>query len=219
MGRLTRMLAPAPLAIAILAAGCAGPESEPAATDASTMTDAAPANTGAGAGAPDGHPDRFGFGRDATHAEITAWDIDVMPDGAGLPEGEGTHADGTPLYLRHCASCHGRAGEGGSAEPLVGYEPETAPPFGPRYEEWRGDGEDVPFTVGNYWPYATTLFDYIRRAMPSNAPGTLSDDEVYALTAWLLTENGIIESDAAMNATTLPQVEMPARDVFFPQER
>ena len=223
MGRLTRMIAPAPLAIAILAAGCAGPESGPASTDAPATAstnapataDAAPANTGA----PAGHPDRFGFGREATHEEIAAWDIDVMPDGAGLPEGEGTHADGTPLYLRHCASCHGRTGEGGSAEPLVGYEPGTAPPFGPRYEEWRGDGEDVPFTVGNYWPYATTLFDYIRRAMPSNAPGTLSDDEVYALTAWLLVENGIIGADAAMNATTLPQVEMPARDVFVPQER
>ena len=85
------------------------------------------------------------------------------------------------------------------------------PPFGPRYEEWRGDGEDVPFTVGNYWPYATTLFDYIRRAMPSNAPGTLANDEVYALTAWLLAENGIIGPDAAMNATSLPQVAMPAR--------
>lgn len=207
------------LALAILAAGCAATEGEPPAADAPAMTDAAPANTGAGTDAPAGHPDRFGFGREATHEEIAAWDIDVMPDGTGLPEGEGTHADGTPLYLRHCASCHGRTGEGGSAEPLVGYEPETAPPFGPRYEEWRGDGADVPFTVGNYWPYATTLFDYIRRAMPSNAPGTLSSDEVYALTAWLLAENGIIGEDAAMNATTLPQVAMPARDVFVPQER
>ena len=142
-----------------------------------------------------------------------------MPDGTGLPEGEGTHAAGAPIYLRHCASCHGRSGEGGSAAPLVGYAPETAPPFGPRYEAWRGDGEDVPFTVGNYWPYATTLFDYIRRAMPSNTPGTLANDEVYALTAWLLAENGIIEADAVMNATSLPQVEMPARDVFVPQER
>ena len=215
MGRVTGLLTLTPVALAVLAAGCAGPASEPPAADAPAMTDAAPANPDA----PSGHPDRFGFGREATHEEIAAWDIDVMPDGTGLPEGNGTHADGTPLYLRHCASCHGRTGEGGSAEPLVGNAPETAPPFGPRYEEWRGDGDDVPFTVGNYWPYATTLFDYIRRAMPSNAPGTLSSDEIYALTAWLLAENGIIETDAAMNATTLPQVAMPARDVFVPQER
>ena len=211
MGRLTF---PA-LAVALFAAGCGGPGSEPPAAEPPAMTDADPAN----ATAPAGHPERFGFGREATHEEIAAWDIDVMPDGTGLPEGEGTHAGGAPIYLRHCASCHGRTGEGGSAEPLVGYEPGTAPPFGPRYEEWRGDGEDVPFTVGNYWPYATTLFDYIRRAMPSNAPGTLANDEVYALTAWLLAENGIIGPDAAMNATSLPQVAMPARDVFVPQER
>ncbi len=217
---LTR-LAPTLFAVAVLAAGCTGADSAPPAAEPATMTDAAPADTTAAVGttAPVGYPDRFGFGREATHEEITAWDIDVMPDGTGLPEGEGSHADGAPIYLRHCASCHGRAGEGMSAEPLVGYEPGTAPPFGPRYEEWRGDGDDVPFTVGNYWPYATTLFDYIRRAMPSNAPGTLANDEVYALSAWLLAENGIIETDAVMNASTLAQVQMPARDVFVPQER
>ena len=118
-------------------------------------------------------PERFGFGRAATEAEIAAWDIDVRPDGAGLPAGEGTAASGAPIYARECASCHGAAGEGGVADPLVGYEPESTPPFGPRYEAWRGDGEDVRFTVGNYWPYATTLYDYILRAMPSDAPGTL----------------------------------------------
>ena len=142
-----------------------------------------------------------------------------MPDGTGLPEGEGTAASGAPIYARQCAVCHGQSGEGGIADRLVGYTPETAPPFGPRYEEWRGDGPDVPYSVGNYWPYATTLFDYIRRAMPSNAPGTLEADQVYGLVAWILAENGLIGADEAMNATTLPAVEMPARDIFVPQER
>lgn len=179
------------------------------------MADGAPA---AGSGGAE-MPDRFGFGRPATHEEIAAWDIDVMPDGTGLPAGEGNAASGAPVYARQCASCHGRAGEGATAAPLVGYEPESTPPFGPRYEEWRGGGADVPFTVGNYWPYATTLYDYIYRAMPSGAPGTLSPDEVYGLVAWLLAENGIIARDAVMNATTLPAVEMPARDIFVPQAR
>ena len=164
-------------------------------------------------------PESFGFGRAATAEEIAAWNIDVMPDGTGLPDGEGTAASGAPVYAGQCAVCHGTAGEGGIADRLVGYTPETAPPFGPRYEEWRGDGPDVPYSVGNYWPYATTLFDYIRRAMPSTAPGTLTADQVYGLVAWILAENGLIGADEAMNATTLPAVEMPARDIFVPQER
>ena len=188
---------------------------------------AAPARRGAGraaaqepeAGQAPAGPERFGFGRAATEADIAAWDIDVRPDGAGLPAGEGTAASGAPIYARACASCHGAAGEGGVADPLVGYEPESTPPFGPRYEAWRGDGDDVRFTVGNYWPYATTLYDYILRAMPSDAPGTLQPDEVYGLVAWILAENGIIARDAVMDAATLPAVEMPARDIFVPQER
>ena len=212
------------LLAAALAAGC-GPGGGSPATQGSVtgetasaetaMADAAPGAASAGAGM----PDRFGFGRPATHEEIAAWDIDVMPDGTGLPAGEGTAESGASVYARQCASCHGRAGEGATAAALVGYEPESAPPFGPRYEEWRGGGEDVPFTVGNYWPYATTLYDYIYRAMPSGAPGTLAPDEVYGLVAWLLAENRIIARDAVMNAATLPAVEMPARDIFVPQER
>ena len=173
----------------------------------------------AGGGAAEAMPESFGFGRAATPDEIAAWDIDVMPDGTGLPEGEGTAASGAPIYARQCAVCHGQAGEGGVADRLVGYEPESTPPFGPRYEAWRGDGPDVPYSVGNYWPYATTLYDYIHRAMPTNAPGTLEPDQVYGLVAWVLAENGIIAADAVMNATTLPAVEMPARDIFVPQER
>lgn len=173
----------------------------------------------AGGGAAESMPESFGFGRAATPEEIAAWDIDVMPDGTGLPDGEGTAASGAPIYARQCAVCHGQAGEGGVADRLVGYQPESTPPFGPRYEAWRGDGPDVPYSVGNYWPYATTLYDYIHRAMPTNAPGTLEPDQVYGLVAWVLAENGIIAADAVMNATTLPAVEMPARDIFVPQER
>ncbi len=173
----------------------------------------------AGGGAAESMPESFGFGRAATPEEIAAWDIDIMPDGTGLPDGEGTAASGAPIYARQCAVCHGQAGEGGVADRLVGYEPESTPPFGPRYEAWRGDGPDVPYSVGNYWPYATTLYDYIHRAMPTNAPGTLEPDQVYGLVAWILAENGIIAGDAVMNSTTLPAVEMPARDIFVPQER
>ena len=173
----------------------------------------------AGGGAAESMPESFGFGRAATPEEIAAWDIDIMPDGTGLPDGEGTAASGAPIYARQCAVCHGQAGEGGVADRLVGYEPESTPPFGPRYEAWRGDDPDVPYSVGNYWPYATTLYDYIHRAMPTNAPGTLDPDQVYGLVAWILAENGIIAADAVMNSTTLPAVEMPARDIFVPQER
>lgn len=170
----------------------------------------------AGAQTPAGEPDRFGFGRPAAPAEIAAWDIDVGPDGGGLPEGSGTAHTGAPVYARHCAACHGRDGEGGSAAPLVGGVSDATPPFGPRYEAWRGNRDDVPYTVGNYWPYATTLYDYIHRAMPSNAPGSLASDQVYGLVAWLLARNGIIRDDMVIDAGTLPAVEMPARDIFVP---
>ena len=209
MGRLTicRTLAAA-LPLAVLLMSGVGPQAPGRAAAQEPAAGQAPAS-----------PERFGFGRAATEAEIAAWDIDVRPDGAGLPAGSGTAASGAPIYARECASCHGAAGEGGVADPLVGYEPESAPPFGPRYEAWRGDRDDVRFTVGNYWPYATTLYDYILRAMPSDAPGTLQPDEVYGLVAWILAENGIIAQDAVMDAATLPAVEMPARDIFVPQPR
>ena len=161
----------------------------------------------------------FGFGEPATHAEIEAWDIDVMADGSGLPEGEGTPATGATVYARQCASCHGQAGEGGTAAGLVGTQPGGGPPFGPAYEEWRDERPDVPFTVGNYWPYATTLFDYIRRAMPTSAPGSLDTDQVYGLVAWLLAQNEIIGESDVMNAETLPAVQMPARDIFVMDDR
>ena len=141
----------------------------------------------------------LGLGRAATAAEIAALDIDVRPDGAGLPLGGGSPADGARVWGRACRTCHGREGEGGVAAPLVGRDPAARPP-----------------TVGNYWPYATTLYDYIYRAMPRNAPGTLTPDEVYGLVAWILAKNGIIDDQAVMNAATLPDVVMPARDRFVP---
>lgn len=164
-------------------------------------------------------PRRFGFGEPAPRDLITALDIDVKPDGTGLPSGGGTAREGGPIYARQCAACHGAKGEGGQADRLVGAEPAGLAPFGPEYERWRAGRPDVPFTIGNYWPYATTLFDYTRRAMPANAPATLTADETYGVVAWLLAQNGIIADTAVMNAETLPKVTMPAHKRFVPDNR
>jgi cytochrome c len=143
---------------------------------------------------PNGH---FGFGQPATAEEIAGWNIDVAPDGAGLPPGSGTVAQGKALYDRLGAKCHGAQGEGTDvAPPLVGGIGTLA--------------TDAPVkTVGSYWPYATTLYDYIHRAMPADNPQSLQPDEVYALCAYLLYLNGIVPEDAVMDAQTLPQVVMP----------
>ena len=164
-------------------------------------------------------PDRFGFGEPAPRELIAALDIDVRPDGTGLPPGRGTARDGAAVYAKQCAACHGAKGEGGTADRLVGAEPKDVPPFGPAYEQWRGSRPDVPFTIGNFWPYAPTVFDYVRRAMPPSAPGSLTADETYAVVAWLLAQNGIIPEDAVMSADTLPKVVMPARKMFVPDDR
>lgn len=155
----------------------------------------------------------FGFGRPATLAEIAAWDIDVMPDGTGLPEGEGTVDQGARLYANACAACHGATGVEGPNDKLVGREPREGFPFGrdPSFASMR--------TIGNYWPYATTLYDYVYRAMPFDRPGSLEPDDVYALVAFLLHKNEIIAEDAVMNAATLPAVVMPARDRFVRDNR
>ena len=162
-------------------------------------------------------PTRFGIGTPATREQIAALDIDVRPDGTGLPPGSGTAMDGAPIYAQKCAACHGANGEGGAADVLVSAS--TAMPFGPDYERERNGGKDVPFTIGNYWPYATTIFDYVRRAMPANAPGTLSANETYSLTAWLLAKNGIVSDTVTIDAQTLPKVAMPARARFVPDNR
>jgi cytochrome c len=139
----------------------------------------------------------FGFGHPATVEEIAGWDIDIAPDGAGLPPGSGSVAQGEALFAKLGAKCHGAKGEGTDAAPaLVG-----------------GIGSlrtDKPVkTVGSYWPYATTLYDYIHRAMPADAPQSLLPDEVYALCAYLLYLNGIVPQDAVLDAQSLPQVVMP----------
>jgi cytochrome c len=155
----------------------------------------------------------YGFGTPATTEEIAAWDIDVMPDGEGLPAGSGTVAEGAELYAVQCAACHGFNGEGGLNDRLVVHSPNEA------FPDATDPNSGQHRTVGNYWPYATTVFDYIRRSMPYNLPGSLEDDEVYALTAHLLYLNNIIPEDAEMNAETLPKVEMPARGKFVVDDR
>jgi cytochrome c len=156
-------------------------------------------------------PKAFGIGRLATPEEITARDIDIGPEGAGLPAGRGTPAEGAAIYAARCASCHGKSGAEGPNDVLVGRIDGGGFPF--------SRDPKAPRTIGTYWPYATTLFGYIRRAMPTTAPGSLTDDEVYALVAQLLAWNGIIAADAIIDAQSLPKVRMPARDRFVPDPR
>lgn len=156
-------------------------------------------------------PASFAIGQDATAAEIAALDIDFGPDGAGAPPGSGSVAEGKAVYDLKCVACHGPTGTEGPNDRLVGREPGDAFPFG----ETRG----VRRTIGNYWPYATTIFDYVNRAMPMTAPGSLTADEVYAVAAYILFLNEIIPEDAVMNAETLPAVVMPSRDRFVADNR
>ena len=153
---------------------------------------------GAGAGAADS-PNR---GKPLTAADIAAWDISVLPDGRGLPAGSGTAAQGAPIYAQKCALCHGDNGKGGTASALLPRGPISSINGGER-------------TIGNFWPVSTTLFDYIRRAMPWQQPKTLTNDEVYALTAYLLVLNKVIADNDVMNADTLAKVKMPNRDGFI----
>jgi cytochrome c len=154
---------------------------------------------------------RYDIGEPATPSEIARWDIDVMPDGRGLPDGSGTASAGRAIYAARCEQCHGENGVGGQFGSLVGRLPDDAFPF--------GRDASVERTIGNYWPYATTLFDYLRRAMPLDAPGTLSVDEIYSLVAYLLEENRIIEAGFELNQHNLAAIEMPARDRFVPDDR
>jgi len=152
-------------------------------------------------------PQSYDVGRSVAPAEIAAVDLTVLPSGAGLPPGRATAREGQRLYVAQCASCHGMRGEGlADYPPLVG---------------GRGTlrAREPVLTVGSYWPYATTVFDYIRRAMPYNAPGTLANEQVYALTAFVLSANGIIAADAVVDAHTLPLVIMPNRLGFVPDPR
>lgn len=170
-------------------------------------------DAGAVAGGP-GAGKRYGFGRTPTRAQIAAWDTDVGPDGAELPAGKGTVAEGEKLYLAQCMACHNRNGEG-------------LPPLYPAIIGRDDKAEGFHFasdptlvkTIGNYWSHATTVFDYVKRAMPLTAPGSLSDDEVYALTAYLLAANKVIASDAVLDAKALRAVKMPYADRFVPDDR
>ena len=146
-----------------------------------------------------------GLGKPISEPDIKAWDIAVLPDGSNLPPGSGTSAQGARIYAEKCVACHGESGKGGvapGAGPLVGGAPLT-------------NGIETAKTIANYYAYATTVFDYIRRAMPFNAPRSLSDDEVYALTAYILALNKLIGDGDAMDAKTLPKVKMPNRDNFI----
>jgi mono/diheme cytochrome c family protein len=146
------------------------------------------------------------LGRVASAQEVAAWDISIPPSGAGLPPGSGGVKQGAVVYASKCRSCHGVNGAGNPADALVGGKGSLATKAPVR-------------TVGSYWPYATTLFDYVRRAMPIQNPMSLTDDEVYAVSAYILNLNGIVAGDAEMNAQTLPQVKMPNRDGFVDYSR
>jgi cytochrome c len=141
------------------------------------------------------------LGREVKPAEITAEETSIPPDGRGLPAGSGTASEGAAVYQAKCVDCHGEKGMEGPADRLVGGIGTLATPKPVK-------------TVGSYWPFATTLFDYLRRTMPYDAPRSLAPDEVYALCAYLLFRNGIIGPEMRLDAKTLPQVNMPNRDGF-----
>lgn len=141
------------------------------------------------------------FGTAVSAEEIARYDISIPPSGSGLPKGGGSARQGLQVYEQKCMACHGAKGAGKPADVLVGGVGSLA--------------SKAPLrTVGSYWPYSTTLFDYVRRAMPITNPLSLTDDEVYAVSAYVLFLNGIVGEDAVMNAQTLPQVKMPNRDGF-----
>jgi mono/diheme cytochrome c family protein len=187
----------------VLVAACAG-DSGPASFKAQDAG-AVPGGPGAGQG--------YALGRAASAADIAAWDHDVAGTGEGLPTGRGTVAEGEALYAAQCASCHGVTGEG-------------MPPAYPALVSRSPNGEFTFATdpkavkaIGNYWSHAPSLFDYIKRAMPLTAPGSLSDDQVYALTAYLLAVNTVIPRTATLDAAALRAVKMPAADRFVPDDR
>lgn len=142
------------------------------------------------------------LGKPMSAAEITQWDLSVFPDGRGLPAGRGTATEGQELFSAHCEHCHGPAGRGATAEELVG---EPTPPT----------AENPNKSIGPYWPHATTIFDFLRRSKPPEKPGSFTADQVYALTAYLLSANKVIDENVEMNAQSLAKVQMPNRDGFI----
>jgi S-disulfanyl-L-cysteine oxidoreductase SoxD len=157
-------------------------------------------------------PAQYDLGSPLDSSKLSAIDIDIDPTGAHLPPGSGTAATGLIVYAQKCASCHGAKGEGIAPAPkLVGRDPRQGFPF--------GRDPKLVKTVGNYWPYSTTLYDYIHRAMPLSTPGSLTPNEVYSVVAWLLAENEIIPRDAVIDARSLPAVKMPAVSHFVVDDR
>ena len=150
--------------------------------------------------------ERYGIGRPATPSEIAGWNIDIGRDGANLPPGNGSVARGRIVFSEQCAACHGDKGQGGVGDRLVGGQGTLASPKPIR-------------TVGSYWPYAPTLFDYIRRAMPQNAPQSLSNEDVYAVSAYVLSLNGVVPDNAVLDAKSLAAIRMPNRDGFVSDPR
>jgi cytochrome c len=148
----------------------------------------------------------YGIGRAATPAEIAGWNIDVDRDGNNLPPGSGSVSHGREVFDQQCAACHGAKGEGGIGDQLVGGQGTLATPKPVR-------------TVGSYWPYAATLFDYIRRAMPQNAPQSLSNEDVYAVSAYILNLNGLLSADARLDSNILRAIKMPNRSMFVDDTR
>jgi len=151
-------------------------------------------------------PSPYGIGRAATRAEIAGWNIDVGRDGRGLPAGSGSVTHGREVFAQQCAACHGDKGQGGVGDTLVGGQGTLATPNPVR-------------TVGSYWPYAPTLFDYIRRAMPQNAPESLSNDDVYAVSAYILHLNGLLPAGAVLEANNMTAIKMPNRNMFTGDSR
>jgi mono/diheme cytochrome c family protein len=149
---------------------------------------------------------RYGIGRAATPSEIAGWNIDIGRDGENLPAGSGSVSHGQEIFDQQCAACHGAKGEGGVGDRLVGGQGTIATPKPVK-------------TVGSFWPYAPTLFDYIRRAMPQNAPQSLGNDDVYAVSAYILNLNGLLPADATLDAKTLSAIKMPNRNMFIGDPR
>jgi S-disulfanyl-L-cysteine oxidoreductase SoxD len=152
------------------------------------------------------------LGKSIGPADLAPWDIDIEPSGAGLPAGSGTSDQGAAIFADNCAACHGDGGRGATTTAS------GAPAAPPVVSDVKRNGiDDTTLSIANYWPYATTLFDYIKRAMPWMSPRTLTDDQVYALTAYILAQNKLIDAKQVINAQTLPKVQMPNRNGFMPR--
>jgi len=196
------------IAAATLLVGCGGAGDQLGRHDGDAASDRSSLSTSGAR-----WPTRYaGIGRRATRTEEQAWNIDVNANGDGLPPGSGRYADGASLFAQKCAACHGLHGEGLATYPkLVGRDPRDGFPFGQDFH--------LAKTIGNYWPYSTTLYDYIHRAMPLTAPGSLRADQTYSLVAYLLAENQIIDRTTVIDARSLPRIRMPARDRFVVDDR